>query len=1169
MDKRLRNISNAFGASLSFGFEKEARDYSLSKEDLAIKKYAGIDIYQPTADNIETFIRKYVLNELAFFPSTPNVAIQLNPEEMDKAHSDYVSDANGVVAIKYFGKVIELPFMVIDGELIPFDVIQSEGTRVPYSRENMKKVVYAIQQLQEKDRQNNTDDPYVGLDTRNNPATSTGFLGNVLQIRDQAVGHSSPSGQNYIYAAEKIDELLEKAATIKEFTEADLKVLNQEFERKASEEVKLEMEKMAAEINVPDDQEKLKLFEKAKNLQYDDAIKLPNGTVIAFPEKNGNEISMTNGIVVDNFMSFADKAPKKVKLVITADARVKILSNSERFLCLKAPETKFSIKMESLSTLQEGDIFMAFDGDKALFPSKVNWINERTYGSGDRKNDISTKSYELSPIYDNSEIANLLTTSETQNILNVNIRVNLCTLDGAKFFEMPYGDFIAKKSKELAMDEFKLSNLMSKGSICINYHKVDKNPYATQGPARTETNLVLATDPETRVILIKGIIKDYLQNKEDLDKLAYVESYEDTFEKVAAVEKNKIKIVCRDKQLGAYDVEINYVDTKKAILKRFVKTYTRISKDDLKLVLKLLGFNQAEFQEIIFKVNNNPQMTYALPANPNIEALQGARVQSLAGKKIQNTVKSMVKPKELAGVLATSVIASMLSDGLSGAPSAVKDIAAQLGNVASEGKTLSSVFEKIALERESQSALEVAKIMSLSSFFAEKVASTANETHNYPRIYEVSKDIIENRDILERVACDLMQLKVMQYKNRNQVVSPNYIQAAIEQIDHLHKVAYDVCSAKYDMTEIMEKEAGFVLPGAIVGGAIGGLKTSKENDRDKTLKGVAKGALAGAGIGLGANLASSALGAKVVQKASEQGTQKFEAAKAKMQEEFKNHVEKQSFEATDESAEKEAGAGLIPFSAGVGTVLGGIEGKKKESEENPKAVLKGAVKGGLLGASAGAVGNIVTSLPALVKDVAKSKAVKHASEELDELAKEASALSGAAIGGLMGSGAAYQKSVDQAKEVNPTALPSDYGSEAASNAIAGGAAGVGIGALAGAGVKAIKNAVKNVKVSKLASEELDELFKEAEMNVPTKEEAKKESNVVPEEPTIDPKTGLKDINCEVCSYKGQPDNLGYCPECGALGGITPKEISNVTEMSAPSHDLGGEIYSESAQSFEE
>ncbi|HBN85791.1 MAG TPA: hypothetical protein DDZ89_18340, partial [Clostridiales bacterium] len=132
--------------------------------------------------------------------------------------------------------------------------------------------------------------------------------------------------------------------------------------------------------------------------------------------------------------------------------------------------------------------------------------------------------------------------------------------------------------------------------------------------------------------------------------------------------------------------------------------------------------------------------------------------------------------------------------------------------------------------------------------------------------------------------------------------------------------------------------------------------------------------------------------------------------------------------------------------------------------------------------------------------------------------------------------------------------------------------GAALGTLGGASAGAIHSKLKEVKAKKQLAKVMKEmtndpswgdLFKHADMNVPTEEEKKKESNVTDDE-------DLADISCEVCGYQGKPDYQGFCPKCGTLGGIKPKAIAPAQdEMLTPSHDLGGNIYDESAHAFED
>jgi rubrerythrin len=75
----------------------------------------------------------------------------------------------------------------------------------------------------------------------------------------------------------------------------------------------------------------------------------------------------------------------------------------------------------------------------------------------------------------------------------------------------------------------------------------------------------------------------------------------------------------------------------------------------------------------------------------------------------------------------------------------------------------------------------------------------------------------------------------------------------------------------------------------------------------------------------------------------------------------------------------------------------------------------------------------------------------------------------------------------------------------------------------------------NKFMNRQASEVIDELFKQAKMEVPTPLEAKKES-----QPKKQP-DDRPNIKCEVCGYEGKATVKGQCPECGAIMGVKPAE----------------------------
>lgn len=156
-----------------------------SVQHTCLEKIAGIFIDNPTPENIEDFVRKYTYNELTFFPRMLEVSVQFLPSTFDKVRKDTVDVGTGLVQIKIRNKAVEIPFMISEGQLLPFDVIQLDGTRAPFSRENFQKILLNLdKKLELEEKGLGEESVYQGLEDYSNPTTSPGFMGDVLAIRD-------------------------------------------------------------------------------------------------------------------------------------------------------------------------------------------------------------------------------------------------------------------------------------------------------------------------------------------------------------------------------------------------------------------------------------------------------------------------------------------------------------------------------------------------------------------------------------------------------------------------------------------------------------------------------------------------------------------------------------------------------------------------------------------------------------------------------------------------------------------------------------------------------------------------------------------------------------------------------------------------------------------------
>jgi hypothetical protein len=188
--------------------------------------------------------------------------------------------------------------------------------------------------------------------------------------------------------------------------------------------------------------------------------------------------------------------PPSTKIVIANDGRMKVLDNKERFLCFKSEDGKFNIPTVGLASVERGDVILAFDGNKAFYPCVVGYISDRSYGQGYAKNDINIKIYNMHFINKGFQMLGLFTEDNSNTVFDEYVDIKLVPLNDVKFIDMPYEDFIEKKSKEIGMDMMSLSSLLPKHSIVSQ--KLGKGSVG-----RIANSLVMATDENTTKVVKK------------------------------------------------------------------------------------------------------------------------------------------------------------------------------------------------------------------------------------------------------------------------------------------------------------------------------------------------------------------------------------------------------------------------------------------------------------------------------------------------------------------------------------------------------------------------------------------------------------------------------------------------------------------------------------------
>ena len=324
---------------------------------------------------------------------------------------------------------------------------------------------------------------------------------------------------------------------MKPITAEDWKNLENMIRDKVIEREVSLLEKSAEEIREHDDSKMAMIFNKVKEMPFIDANTLPHGTIVAFPELHCKEISMNRGIVIDDYIDFAGIIPKNIKIIVSQDCRMKILDNKDRFLCFKIDPQGFRIHARELDIILKDDIFFAFDGNKAMVPCVVKHVSERIIKPGgevgyndtplagpdeSRKSTAFGKSgvkiYNLTPVYECTQAMSLFSDDGVDRtgggIFDSYENIKLVNLKNAKFNEVPYNEFIKRKACELGITEMLAMGLAPHYDVCTQKSSNSKNRFKTEG------NVVFCADENTKIIRIKGLIKDHMRNKEDLEYMA-------------------------------------------------------------------------------------------------------------------------------------------------------------------------------------------------------------------------------------------------------------------------------------------------------------------------------------------------------------------------------------------------------------------------------------------------------------------------------------------------------------------------------------------------------------------------------------------------------------------------------------------------------------------------
>ena len=592
-----------------------------------------------------------------------------------------------------------------------------------------------------------------------------------------------------------LNALLEKTASIKPMTDEEFEAISYVLSKKAHDKFVAKLEKMAEEDTELTRRE-LEIIEKKANFKFTDASQMKHGDFIVFPEIDGSEVSLTPAVVLSNLdNSMVDIKGKIFKFICSIDGRIKVL-DGDKFLCARAEDRAFKLPVTGLGSLKEGDTFFALNGNKVLVPSSVRSITAPRIGDAYRYDESSINKicniFECSTI-DSAENKKDIYFSPSSPRGNGRDswrrgKFSIVSLEGKKFENTTMHEFLEAKSKETGLPQEKINAVIPRWAL-----DVEENG-----------GKLLTSDMQTPVIKVKGVITTNFKTQEEYDTKSRLHEAGYDVEKVAFT-TNQVTVYCVDRKQNIFNMTVEYKDTEERFMNLRKQIFNRISKGKLKAILRILQFQGNIISEIVFKAKNEQKAQYPIPANctiENIKEIQGGDMHNVSKENVKGAIQKYVNPLNIAKGLAVATASGLITDAagtLAAQHPITPQMAAKLTGFTkffSESVELSGAFEKAAQDYESEDFLDYARVLALSGHFSEKIATVLNDNNNvYPSIKDVAHEIMLAKPVLEKFAYDLTSLKVNQSLQGREMIPNNIIRGAIENMDTLYKIAYNIDKA--------------------------------------------------------------------------------------------------------------------------------------------------------------------------------------------------------------------------------------------------------------------------------------------------------------------------------------------------------------------------------------
>lgn len=790
-------------------------DFHSEETSCMFKKAYVTSMKKPTGEKIKEHVANRLKSDFGINPE--DIKITIKAEDSD---GEIISKGDGEAVINLKGEKAVVPFKIIDGEISDFTQIKVGKETAAYNKQS-------IGQINKKSSAPAENDAFIGSCKTDNESTDRGFLDEVIKIRDNHVSKQVNSNAGrYITASEACDEILSKTASIKETKEHDYAAVEAMVREKVASVVAGRLEKIASidiDKKVSHAEE---VFAKMERLPLKSVHTMKHGQTILFPEVNGNEISMTAGIVFKKIDKDYYKAVNRYSevnsdyttIVASHDGRIALLGSGQTMLALEDDSAKFKLPSTRIKAVEPKQTYFAVVGDSVVAPFYIKDRFQDHYGASEIVKELSEVLGVHDPIID----AKPAFTSEAGWGPSVEIVL------------IPGERFATHLKKVKVGGNVRYIN----GATNILKKTLSHKPNLLASVS-SMINLETATtaDPDTKVVKVKGLITGYISHKNELNP--NINRAADHI-KLANYDTLRIEKVAKDKD--EYSVKVNGKNKK--------DFGSKLTKKETQTVMLSMGYKPDEIGEAMNSVKTTGKYHKQLPKTTNINKLYDGEVETRT-QRIMKEVKKSVFDKEKAKDAAKNFGFNMTTGTLGEMATENDSVYAALeylSKFAKESEAAAIAFEKFAMEYKSEELQNVAKTMVAANnlFTAVKQAYEGKELS---LVKEACEAIVANKDCLDELTTGVIGLSEDQFAQSDEYVPYEVLRTATEVMGGMYELAKQAGVANQDIMCI-ECEAKVDEPlkngrcSQCVEKELASLKESEKDNKstdDKEIKGDAVG----------------------------------------------------------------------------------------------------------------------------------------------------------------------------------------------------------------------------------------------------------------------------------------------------------------------------------------